>query len=414
MTTTFQPGQHPDADQLNAFAEHALPIHEQQATLAHLATCADCRAVVYLAQTGVPEAFAPPQPVALRRPWFASWMVAFPAAATLAVLVLVTVHLRNANAPAVPVTAAHVESAPPLPPSPAEPAASPKPVPAPTERPQPSAAPSPALPDAAKTAAVARGPMAPQPPAINPSLEGNSLATVTQLKATAAANAQEDKKSVHGTMNGARFAPPPSPVLVTAAPPVPAGPPVSGALPPPDLHASSARLQLHSSASQYDSIRAQAQQPPTATSSASPNQGIYGGTGAANLNQLYVTDEATAIATTAAAPLQTTLLPRLPSALPATSFVSSGRHQLALDSAGTLYRSEDAGATWQPVPAQWTGRALKVALAPSATPHLLAKSAAALAAAKASAAAPQPASFELTTDSGGLWISSDGQVWKRQ
>ena len=48
-----QPGDpatlHPDPDQLSAFAEQALPAHEYQETLAHLATCPHCRAIVTLA-----------------------------------------------------------------------------------------------------------------------------------------------------------------------------------------------------------------------------------------------------------------------------------------------------------------------------------------------------------------------------
>ena len=48
MSELFQAGQHPDADQLNAFVEHTLPAHEQQQTLAHLALCPHCRQIVAL------------------------------------------------------------------------------------------------------------------------------------------------------------------------------------------------------------------------------------------------------------------------------------------------------------------------------------------------------------------------------
>lgn len=120
MTTPFQPGQHPDADQLNAFVEHTLPLHEQQATLAHLATCSDCRAIVYLAQPPAPEPH--PKPVHARAPLFARWMLAFPAAAALACLIFLTIHFRNpaSNQIAVPTTA-HIETPPPpsAPPGPA-------------------------------------------------------------------------------------------------------------------------------------------------------------------------------------------------------------------------------------------------------------------------------------------------------
>jgi len=37
MSEFLHPGNHPDADQLSAFAEHVLPDHERLETLAHLA-----------------------------------------------------------------------------------------------------------------------------------------------------------------------------------------------------------------------------------------------------------------------------------------------------------------------------------------------------------------------------------------
>ncbi|HEY2845778.1 MAG TPA: zf-HC2 domain-containing protein, partial [Bryobacteraceae bacterium] len=43
-------GPHPGADTLTAFAEDALGRPERQQTLAHLAECADCREILYLAQ----------------------------------------------------------------------------------------------------------------------------------------------------------------------------------------------------------------------------------------------------------------------------------------------------------------------------------------------------------------------------
>jgi hypothetical protein len=48
MSEVLQPG-HPDADELNAFMENALPAGERERTLAHLATCGACRMVVALA-----------------------------------------------------------------------------------------------------------------------------------------------------------------------------------------------------------------------------------------------------------------------------------------------------------------------------------------------------------------------------
>jgi hypothetical protein len=98
------------------------------------------------------------------------------------------------------------------------------------------------------------------------------------------------------------------------------------------------------------------------------------------------------------------------------SIVSRAGHQLALDTAGTLFHSEDSGVTWQQVSAQWPGRAVKVALLPSTNGRLLAKSLGGMSApttAAKSPATPAP-TFQLTTDSGDVWTSNDGQTWKHQ
>lgn len=83
MTINFKAGLHPDADQLSAFIEQALPAHERDGVLAHLAVCAECRNVVALALPEVPAAV----PV-LKRPraLFTGWMVLLPAAAAMAAL----------------------------------------------------------------------------------------------------------------------------------------------------------------------------------------------------------------------------------------------------------------------------------------------------------------------------------------
>ena len=97
MSEDFQPGQHPDADQLNAFAEGALPVHEREATLAHLAGCAHCRMIVSLALPPMEDEAAAPQPVfTARKPWFANWRFLWPtAAAGFAALLVFVVHMHN-------------------------------------------------------------------------------------------------------------------------------------------------------------------------------------------------------------------------------------------------------------------------------------------------------------------------------
>src|SRR5947208_2794464 len=94
MSQLTQHGQHPDADQLTAFVEQALPPHEREQTLAHLATCADCRTIVALSLPPLEESPAP-QPAPVRRPWFTTWHLAWPTAAAFAALAFVIIHLHN-------------------------------------------------------------------------------------------------------------------------------------------------------------------------------------------------------------------------------------------------------------------------------------------------------------------------------
>ncbi len=85
---------HPDADQLNAFVEHTLPAHETEKTLAHLAICPDCRAVVALV---IPEADEISKPLRARGPWFSGWGLAWIGAPALATLLVVAVYFRPSD-----------------------------------------------------------------------------------------------------------------------------------------------------------------------------------------------------------------------------------------------------------------------------------------------------------------------------
>jgi hypothetical protein len=120
MSELLQAGQHPDADQLNAFVEHTLPAHQQEQTLAHLAICPDCRQVVALS---LPPGDQSPilQPQAVRPRWL-PW-AGVPA---LAALVLVMLFVRKEErtvreTPALPQMAdAHKPAPPPAPSAPPE------------------------------------------------------------------------------------------------------------------------------------------------------------------------------------------------------------------------------------------------------------------------------------------------------
>ncbi len=450
MTQILQPGQHPDADQLNAFVEHSLPHHEQQETLAHLATCSDCRAIVYLSQSANLDASMPPQPFARRKPslfgWslFSGWKLAWPAAAALACLVFVTIHLRNAGKAdykaAADKTAQLEQTPPPLPvtPPPAQ-VAPPKSAPAPIQKPQPLIA-IPATRVGTQTttnAADLHGNA--QPQGLGGFVAGRSYA-VSNGYVRAESAAAADQQSLPGTASGTVFqSAKSSPVTAATGGPLNANAAqqsaggtgraaglrsesaTAGDVP---LRGSSAPTSLHSLSSQYNAPPP-APPPPMATSSPAP--------GSANetvtvSDAISVEPESTAssevITGAAFGSLQSNksmMMKKqlaLPSHLPALSVISNTREELAIDTAGALFRSEDTGVTWRPVAVQWTGRAVRIALAPSPTQRQLEKDASPAAAPSAAKASPtgsaQPAVFELTNDAGDLWTSKDGQAWKHK
>jgi hypothetical protein len=78
---------------------------------------------------------------------------------------------------------------------------------------------------------------------------------------------------------------------------------------------------------------------------------------------------------------------------PGTVTVSHGKRFLSLDGAGNLFLSHDKGRKWKKVNPQWTGKAVRIELAP---------------------AAANGAAFQMTTDAGAIWTSKDGTHWHQQ
>ena len=78
---------------------------------------------------------------------------------------------------------------------------------------------------------------------------------------------------------------------------------------------------------------------------------------------------------------------------PGTVTVSHGKRFLSLDGAGNLFLSHDKGKKWKKVNPQWTGKAVRIELAP---------------------AAANGATFQMTTDAGAIWTSKDGTHWHQQ
>jgi hypothetical protein len=112
----------------------------------------------------------------------------------------------------------------------------------------------------------------------------------------------------------------------------------------------------------------------------------------------------------------------LPSNRPAASTISNGVETLAVDSAGDLFVSKDADIGWQHVVRQWTGKVVRVSLASPTAPIQPARSTSQSVDARSSknveAVKPTTAAkrvgFDLVTDSGTIWSSPDGFVWKQR
>ncbi|UWZ83840.1 carboxypeptidase regulatory-like domain-containing protein [Occallatibacter riparius] len=100
MTERFQTGVHPDADQISLFLEGAATAQERAQMLEHLAGCAACREMVFLAQ-GVadPEPVAVPEDRRVTAWWRRGWMPFGLAGAVLAFGLALMIYVRQPGAP---------------------------------------------------------------------------------------------------------------------------------------------------------------------------------------------------------------------------------------------------------------------------------------------------------------------------
>jgi hypothetical protein len=87
--------------------------------------------------------------------------------------------------------------------------------------------------------------------------------------------------------------------------------------------------------------------------------------------------------------------------------VVMGDRMLAVDAAGNLYLSRNAGKSWKKIKAQWPGKAAHLAVAP-------AHEAAASETVAVKGKAGNRQAFELTTDAGAVWTSEDGKHWRQR
>ncbi len=86
----------------------------------------------------------------------------------------------------------------------------------------------------------------------------------------------------------------------------------------------------------------------------------------------------------------------LPSGLAVVSTATAQHNVLAVDKAGNLFLSTDAGLHWDSIGRQWSGRAVAVRVQADGN---------------AIGGATQN-TFELVNDLGQVWVSSDGRSWK--
>jgi photosystem II stability/assembly factor-like uncharacterized protein len=78
----------------------------------------------------------------------------------------------------------------------------------------------------------------------------------------------------------------------------------------------------------------------------------------------------------------------LPSGLPANSKATRSKVTVAVDKAGAVFVTTDAGGHWESVRQQWSGQAVAVRMQTNA-----------------------PGVYELVNDQGQVWVSTDGRAW---
>ena len=366
MSGSAQPGIHPDAETLSAFAEQALAAGERERIVAHLALCGRCREVVYLAHESNVElepmmvAAASPASaqVAARTPWFRNWRLAWIPAAALAagVSVAYIVHLQHQE-PARQIAGVdrHVAEVQAIPPAPA-----------------------PRL-EVAETRKEGQ-PKVPR--------EGESAGA---LKSSASANLPEKKHGGAGETGGAALGGKETsegaveqkekPVLQAQV-----GldePAAKGAKP---LSAGTQKAAEDAMATAGGAVQAPAQapaaQPEIARAQAA--RPTAGKTGIAGRSFA------------ALARLQTAL----PSGLATVSTVAAHGSVLSVDKAGSVYLSADGGKQWESIERQWSGQAVQLRSVIDSIQK------------PSDGKASLRESFELVNDKGQVWVSVDGRSWQ--
>jgi hypothetical protein len=438
MSEHLNPGAHPDADSLNAFLEGVLPEHERLECLAHFAKCPSCREVVFLAQEPPPSLPAP-DPVPAWRRWLVPVAVLSGAAACL--VVAVSVYPRHAAIAPAPQQLASAQPRlqfPALLPAPSElrpakikRAAHKNPS---VEALAPPVSPSGPIPPPRISHTMAQlSPPAPTPPpqSVNvnqPALGSDAAAAAPRASAgfaRAGLNAGPLRLSIqHGgnpvdslsEIAGSVTDPTGAAITgatvtlnqVTGAPSGKARVDQNGEFTLSAIPAG--QYELHVAAPGFDSASGQIELQAQDLATVAPvlSVGSVAQTVEVSASAGAVIQAAPASRNSNSAPMA--LAPRigalplntraaippnahpLPSKLPVITTAASGKLLLAADSAGALFYSANTGKSWKPVKPIWSGNVTQLA-----------------------ALAESPGSgdvFQLTTQSGSVWLSRDGLHWR--
>jgi hypothetical protein len=415
MSELLHHGNHPDTDQLNAFAEHVLPEHERLETLAHLAECADCRQIVFLAQHAQYADDRLLQEVAGRSGWWKNWRILWPAAAALTCGLLVVVFLQRRH-PADLAQRSDVAF---------ESSALVAPSKAPAPRTAAPTVPQPGPPASPQSAAAKAAPSL-HPASVVPHKEIGGVASVNgdlamdKLKDNLSGFNRNVPAAGRHSVNALSV----GSVAVGAV----IGSSIAQAAPSqerkdslfPDKREQTAALQSQ------NQLFSQPAAAPRSLSEVSQDNVPH------STNQTVDVTSAPSVVQTEnaiisasvfnpgrAARVESARAP-LPSKRFAVSTISNGVETLAVDSAGDLFLSKDGGKSWRGVAHQWTGKAVRVSLASSSSMRQPVSAKASSTGGTASTelepvtptAVPPGVGFELTSDTGASWSSSEGLVWK--
>jgi hypothetical protein len=420
MSEQLQSGLHLDPDSLNAFIEGVLPEHERLQCLAHLGECSQCRQVVFLAREHQP-APAGSNPIPVWRRWFAP-VPALSAAAGACMVVLVVLLYLNymTRPPARDLVARARQSSPvPAPPYPKIPTEAQTATRRPTAKKNSArvAQPAAVLPAGRGTISATTPtmvpPTLPPPPSIRTqpdnvqnkqaALPPASLSAIPPPERSPSVNIENEQAPADGlsgikgtvTDSSGSFISGATVTLRQLAGTFNANTrtDVLGKFTLTGLPEGRYELQVAASGFRQTSTHIDLQPREVANVTSELAIGLVAET--VEVTAASPTIQ-TSASTTSREPRRKSASPaeprQLPSKLPATITVTSGKVMLAVDSAGALFLSQNAGKRWKAIKPVWPGKVVRLVTV-------------------AEPPRTSTAAFQLNTDSDSAWVSQDGIHW---